>query len=95
MQMIVASRLTDGRVVFLADEARWAESIEDGLVAESAEAASALLELAQNSVRNCRVVDPYAIDVAVGDGRRRPTAMREAIRAFGPTITVTPERSGS
>lgn len=87
MQMIVASRLSDGRVVFLAQGPAWVESIEDGLVAESDEAAERLLRQARVSVAESLVVDPYAIDVTVDADSRRPTALREAIRAFGPTIT--------
>ena len=95
MQMIVASRLTDGRVVFLADGVRWVESIDDGLIAESAEAAAGLLEVAQGSVADCRVVDPYAIDVTADSGRCRPKLLREAIRAFGPSIATTAGSRGS
>jgi hypothetical protein len=91
MQMIVASRLIDGRVVFLARDARWVESIEDGLVAESAEAVAVLLEQAQKAVQADEIVEPYAIDVTVDAGQRRPTALREAIRAFGPTIAAATE----
>ncbi|HSG63788.1 MAG TPA: DUF2849 domain-containing protein [Gammaproteobacteria bacterium] len=92
MQMIVASRLTDGRVVFLAQGARWVESIAVGLVAESPEAVAGLLEQAQGAVQASEVVEPYAIDVTIDAGRRRPTALREAIRAFGPTIATTEGR---
>ncbi len=95
MQMIVASRLTDGRVVFLADGVRWVESIHDGLIAESAETTAGLLEVAQRSVDDCRVVDPYAIDVTVDSGQRRPKLLREAIRAFGPSIAATADSKGS
>ena len=85
MQMIVANRLIDGRVVFLARDAAWVESIDDGIVAESPEEVSRLLEQAQEAARANEVVEPYAIDVTADAGRRRPTALREAIRAFGPT----------
>jgi hypothetical protein len=86
MQMIVASRLTDGRVVFLAEGVEWVESIEAGLVADSDEAAEKLLEQAQVCVRDSLIVEPYAIDITIDAAGRRPTALREAIRAFGPTI---------
>lgn len=85
MQMIVASRLADGRVVFLAEESRWVESIQDGLIAESEAATADLLDLAHRAVHACEVVDPYAIDVTVEAGVRRPASLREAIRAFGPS----------
>jgi hypothetical protein len=84
--MIVASRLTDGRVVFMTDGRGWTESINDGLVVEAAEQGAELLEEANRSIDECVVVDPYLIDVTIDKGRRRPVQMREAIRAFGPSI---------
>lgn len=94
MQMIVASRLTDGRVVFLAEGTRWVESIEDGLVAESDEVMERLLEQARVSVQKSLIVDPYAIDVTIDADSRRPTALREAVRAFGPTIADSTSGQG-
>ena len=85
--MIVANRLTDGRVVFLADNARWVESIEDGLVIESDELQAKLLEQAESAVELGTVVDPYLIEVVTKEGRRSPVQLRESIRAFGPTIS--------
>jgi len=84
--MIVANRLTDGRVVFLADDARWVESIQDGLVIESDALQAELLGHAERAVETGLVVDPYLIDVVIEDGRRRPSQLRESIRAFGPTV---------
>jgi hypothetical protein len=85
--MIVANRLTDGRVVFLAEDDRWVESIQDGLVIESDALQVELLEHAERAVETGIVVDPYLIDVAIEDGRRRPLQLRESIRAFGPTVS--------
>ncbi len=84
--MIVANRLTDGRVVFLADGARWVESIDNGLIIESETARVELLEHAGRAVESGIVVDPYVIDIVIEDGRRRPLQLRESIRAFGPTV---------
>ena len=84
--MIVANRLTDGRVVYLADGARWVESIDAGVLIESDTDRAALLEQAEHAVESGAVVDPYLIDVVIADGRRRPTQLRESIRAFGPTV---------
>ena len=84
--MIVANRLTDGRVVFLAEDASWVESIDDGLLIESDDAGQALLERAQQAVADGVVVDAYAIEVLVEAGRRQPAQLREKIRAFGPTV---------
>ena len=85
--MIVANRLTDGRVVFLAEDARWVESIEDGLLIESDALHVELLEHAERAVESGIVVDPYLIEVVTKDGRRCPLQLRESIRAFGPTVS--------
>jgi len=86
MQMLIASRLADGQVVFLADDHDWTESIDRGAVAESPEAGASLLAIAAQAVEHSVVVDPYLIDVTDRNGGRRPRALREAIRAFGPTV---------
>lgn len=84
-QMIIASRLVDGIVVFLGNGGTWVDSIEAGHVVDAAEA-ERLMAVAKADEDRCIVVDPYVIDVDVSDGKRRPASVREAIRAFGPTI---------
>ena len=86
MRMVVANRLTDGRVVFLSDATRWVERIDDGAVARFSDQVNALLAVAERSAEAGEVVDPYAIDVSEAGGSRRPTSLRESIRAFGPSI---------
>ncbi|HEX6996913.1 MAG TPA: DUF2849 domain-containing protein [Gammaproteobacteria bacterium] len=83
--MIVASRLADGAVVFFTPGEGWEASIDAGVVIDDAEDAKRLLAVAKTHEAT-QVVEPYLIDVAVEGGRRRPTAIREAIRAYGPTI---------
>ena len=84
--MIVANRLTDGRVVFLGEDSRWVESIEDGLIVDSESSRDELLARAERAAESGIVVDPYLIDIVCERGRRRPARLREAIRAFGPTV---------
>ena len=85
-QMIIANRLRDGLVVFLAADETWELAIAAGtVIAEDAEAAR-LLAVAKRHESECRVIDPVLIDVEIKDGKPRPTAIREAIRAFGPTV---------
>lgn len=93
MQMIVASRLTDGRVVFLAADGAWVESMDAGLVIDDDERADEWLESAQQAVEDAVVVDPYLIEVDRQDGRLRPTQLREAIRALGPSVGDARKRS--
>ena len=86
MQMIIASRLVDGRVVFMGADARWAESIEDGVLLSTDEETAQRMSAAEQAIENCEIVDPYPIEVVVENGERRPAEVREAIRAFGPSV---------
>jgi sulfite reductase (NADPH) hemoprotein beta-component len=85
-QMIIANRLQDGIVVFLAAHGGWVPAIKDGLVIEGEADQQRLLATAKEHEAKCLVVDPNLIEVVVGENGPRPTAIREAIRAFGPTI---------
>jgi hypothetical protein len=85
-QMIIANRLRDGAVVFLAPGERWEPSIAAGAVIDAEAEATRLMAVAKRHEGECQVIDPQLIDVEVKDGKLRPTAIREAIRAFGPTV---------
>ena len=86
MQMIIASRLVDGRVVFMDAESGWKDSINDGVLLENGAESGHLPPEAEQAVEANLVVDPYLIEVTVEDGVRRPVEVREAIRAFGPSV---------
>jgi hypothetical protein len=85
-QMIIANRLGDGFVVFLAPNHEWVTSIGDGAVFAGGAPAEQAMEAARRHEVDCLIVEPALIEVTVRDGQVRPTAIREAIRAFGPTI---------
>jgi hypothetical protein len=85
-QMIIANRLRDGAVVFLASTEDWEPAIVAGAVIEDEAGAARLMALAKRHEAQCLVIDPQLIDVEIRDGAPRPTAIREAIRAFGPTV---------
>lgn len=84
-QSIIANRLSDGLVVFFVSTGQWTEIVDSAAVFAEGEAAQQQLTLARADELTCLVIDPNLIDVEVTDGRVRPTAIREAIRAFGPT----------
>jgi len=84
--MIIANRLKDGVVVFLAAGERWVPKIGDGRVIEDVAEQQSLLAAAKADEAKCLVVDPVLIDVVVEPTGPKPVAIREAIRAFGPTI---------
>ncbi|HPG27916.1 MAG: DUF2849 domain-containing protein [Spirochaetaceae bacterium] len=91
-QVVIASRLSDGRVVFVAKASEgaaveWALELDAACVAGDDASAEAMLALAERDARAQQtVVEPYLIDVENKDGRLVPTKYREAIRCLGPTI---------
>ena len=84
MQIVTANRLIDGRVVFRDADGGWVESFAAAAVLDAA-GATAALEAARADVAARRVVEPYAVDVISEDGGLAPKALREKIRASGPT----------
>jgi hypothetical protein len=84
--MIIANRLHDGLVVFMAADGSWEESIARGCLVDDAAESERLLGVALRSEEACEVVDPYLIDVREDNGARTPTSYREQIRATGPTV---------
>ena len=91
MQMIIANRLTDGRVVFQNDSGGWVHDIANGKLLDSKQDAAQRLLVAKQSVEKNEVVDPYLIDVQSENGLRRPALVRERIRAFGPSVSGSPQ----
>jgi hypothetical protein len=85
MQMVIANRLSDGRVVFLDAGDRWVTSIDAGRLLDDGQGPAALATAKEHEAQ-ALVVEPTLIEVEVSGARRRPVAMREAIRAFGPTM---------
>ena len=85
-QMIIANRLRDGAIVFLAQNEGWEPAIAAGTLIDSEADATRLMAVAKRAEVECQVIDPQLIEVELKDGQPRPTAIREAIRAFGPTI---------
>ena len=85
-QVVIASRLSDGHVVYLGRHGRWVEIIEEGRITESESEGEEAMESARLAESRQEVVDPYLIEVVVGDARVRPVETRERIRAAGPTV---------
>jgi len=86
-QMIIANRLVDGAVVFLASGESWTTAIASGAVIEDEAEAQRLLGAVKQLEARSPVIDPQVIQVKRDDaGVLRPTEIRELIRAFGPTV---------
>jgi hypothetical protein len=83
--VITANRLSDGVVVFQTAEASWSEDFNRAAVLPDPEATASALKRAKQDETNNIVVDPYAVAVEERNGHFAPKALREAIRAAGPT----------
>ena len=84
--VITANRLTDGVVVFQTADGSWTEDFNRASVFPDPQATAGALARAKQDEANNVVVDPYAIVVEERNGHLAPKALREAIRATGPTI---------
>ena len=91
-QILLASRLRDGRAVFLGSSGQWTTAITEARVTGEPAAAAALLEQGQAAERANQVIDPYLVGVTLADGRPEPVDWREQIRAHGPGITPSPRK---
>jgi len=89
-QMIIANRLVDGAVVFLAQGEGWTTAIASGVVIDDEAEAQRLLGAAKQLEARSPVIDPQVIQVTVDGGAVRPVEIREVIRAFGPTVRTDP-----
>jgi hypothetical protein len=84
--IITANRLIDGTVVFQDAAGGWSEGFAQAAVHSDPAAAKAALSLAQQDETRNLIVEPYAIVVEFRNGHFVPKALRELIRASGPTI---------
>ena len=84
--VITANRLADGVVVFQPAEAGWTEDFNAAAVLPDGAATKLALARAAEDAALNRVVDPYAFAVETRNGAVAPKALREAIRATGPTV---------
>ena len=87
-EIITANRLIDGVVVFQETAGGWAEDFSRAAIYADADAAKAGLALAKQAELSDLIVEPYAIVVELRNGHYAPKALREAIRATGPTIRL-------
>lgn len=85
MKILTANRLSDGEVVWLAEDRTWIERIAGAAIAHDKDEEAALQEAGDAAHANNEVVDVNLIDVEIVDGAIRPIRLRERIRAAGPT----------
>lgn len=86
VSVLTANRLRDGIVVFLDFEGDWSETLEEAVVARSADEARALQERGTYDAARNIVVEPYLIEVRETGGGLLPMRYRERVRAAGPSV---------
>jgi hypothetical protein len=86
LRVISANRLRDGIVVYLGPEGDWVDTIGAAALFTSETACEAASAKAKAAIAANLIVDPLIVDVIEGANGRRATTLRNAIRAFGPTI---------
>jgi hypothetical protein len=84
--MLIANRLHDGLVVFLAPDGSWVESIANGWLAEDESDRTRAIRHGKKAQFANHVIGPDLIEVVENHGIRLPVSIREAIRATGPTV---------
>jgi len=84
-QLVTANRLRDGVPVYRTVDGGWSPAIDDARLV-SVDESEALLAQSQSGPPPLPVVAPYLIEARCIEGKVRPLTLREAIRAFGPTI---------
>lgn len=80
--VLTANDLLTGEVVWADVAGGWTRALAQAAIFPGVEAAAAAL--AEAEARSGQVVGPYLVDVEPGSPPR-PSALREAIRAQGPT----------
>jgi hypothetical protein len=85
-QIVTANRLVDGVVLFLDAAGGWSEDFAHAAVYPDDAAIKAALAHAAEAVAASLLVDPYGVEVELRNGHYTPKALREAIRASGPTV---------
>ena len=83
--VITANRLTDGVVVFQTIDEAWSEDFNRAAVLADSPATAEALARAKRDETNNLVVDAYSVPVEERNGHFAHKALREAIRAAGPT----------
>jgi len=83
MKAVTGNRLTDGAVVYLADSDQWAADLSQAARFEDADAEPVL---AAARLRVTEIADAYLIDVDEAATPAGRAALRETIRAKGPTV---------
>lgn len=88
LQAVTANRLADGAVVFLTAASGWSVRLADAALADTPDAAAALLAAGEAAQAASVVVGPYLFAVRRDGVGIAAISLRERIRAEGPTTAA-------
>jgi hypothetical protein len=83
--VVTANRLRDGRVVWLAQNGEWVETVREAAVFPGEQVESGLA-VAEEAERRHVVVAPYPVEVDTTPRGPVPLRMRERLRVAGPSV---------
>ena len=89
-KVISANEIVTGLVVFLSADGRWVDTIDAAAVYADAAAADVGMAHAKRDEKRAIVIDPFVVDRKDGVEGRQAMTLRNAIRAYGPTIDYRP-----
>ena len=88
LQALTGNLLADGRVVFLAINGGWSDSLEIARLARGGNDGTDLEAEGAEAVRANVIVDPYLVEVEVQQGQLVPVELRERRRIAGPSVNL-------
>jgi hypothetical protein len=94
-KVISANMLAKGNVVFLGVNGAWVETIADAIAFADAASAEIGLAAAKLDEKRAVVVEPFIVDKKDEAEGQASMTLRNAIRAFGPTIDYMPASSSA
>ena len=89
-KVVTANNLVTGAVVFLGPDGTWVASPEEALPFADAAAAEEGLQAARRDEERAIVLDPFVVDRKDDQDGPASMTLRNAIRAYGPTIDYLP-----
>ena len=85
-QVLTASHLQSGQVIFLNEANEWTTSLHAVQLIADEVSAARVEALGEQAVLNNKIIGPYLIDVMIEEGKVVPLRYREQLRIFGPSI---------
>ena len=84
-QILTASHLKTGQVIFLNEDNEWTNSLNNVRYATDKESAARLEAQGEQAVQWNEIIGPYLIDVTIEGDKAVPVRFREQLRIFGPS----------